>query len=126
MLSFSTGVPITTTKITKDFLDWLYILVLGPYEYIHVLDKNSNVTRLEQGPQVFVRKDHELVTGAREKFIIIPPRHYCIIENPVERNEVTVDDGPPQAKRVKSSSSMVLLLLIVLLLSLLRLTRDPS
>ena len=76
-----------------------------------MLDKNSNVTRLEQGPQVFVRKDHELVTGAREKFIIIPPRHYCIIENPVERNEVTVDDGPPQAKRVKSSSSMVLLLL---------------
>ena len=62
---------------------------LGPYEYIHVLDKNSNVTRLEQGPQVFVRKDHELVTNDKQKFLIIPPRHYVVIENPVERNEVS-------------------------------------
>ena len=81
-----------------------------------MLDKNSNVTRLEQGPQVFVRKDHELVTSAREKFIIIPPRHYCVIENPVERNEVT--DGPPNAKRVKSS--------IMVLAVFPMIDRDPS
>ena len=64
------------------------MLILGPYQYIHVLDQNSNVTRLEEGPQVFVRRDHEKVVQEKRKHIIIPPRHYCVIENPVLRNEV--------------------------------------
>ena len=65
------------------------MLILGPYQYIHVLDQNSNVTRLEEGPQVFVRRDHEKVVQEKRKHIIIPPRHYCVIENPVLRNEVS-------------------------------------
>ena len=64
-------------------------MILGPYQYIHVLDQNSNVTRLEEGPQVFVRRDHEKVVQEKRKHIIIPPRHYCVIENPVLRNEVS-------------------------------------
>ena len=60
----------------------------GPYEYIHVADQNTNVTRLEEGPQVFVRKDHEKIVTEKRKYIIIPPRHYCVIENPVIRDEV--------------------------------------
>jgi major vault protein len=63
------------------------IVRLGPYEYIHVADQNSNVTRLEEGPQVFVRKDHEKIVTEKRKYIIIPPRHYCVIENPVLRDE---------------------------------------
>ena len=54
-----------------------------------MLDQNSNVTRLEEGPQVFVRRDHEKVVQEKRKHIIIPPRHYCVIENPVLRNEVS-------------------------------------
>ena len=37
------------------------VVRIGPYHYIHVLDQNTNVTRLESGPQVFVRKDNEKI-----------------------------------------------------------------
>ena len=62
---------------------------IPPYHYIHVLDQTTNVTRVEIGPQTFVRKDNEKVLMVATKMIIVPPRHYCIIRNPVARD----DDG---------------------------------
>jgi major vault protein len=58
---------------------------IPPYHYIHVLDANVNVTRIEVGPQTFIRQDHEkIVTGDRAlKMVTIPPRHYCEITEPV-------------------------------------------
>lgn len=35
---------------------------IPPYYYIHVLDQNSNVTKLEVGPQTFIRQDNEKVS----------------------------------------------------------------
>ena len=32
---------------------------IPPYFYLHVLDQNTNVTRLEIGPQTFIRQDNE-------------------------------------------------------------------
>ena len=69
---------------------------IPPYHYLHVLDQNSNVTRLEIGPRTFVRQDHEKVIVGPAKNIIIPPRQYCIIENPVvvdEDNKPVFDDA---------------------------------
>eukprot|EP00092_Neocalanus_flemingeri_P005149 GFUD01005538.1.p1 GENE.GFUD01005538.1~~GFUD01005538.1.p1 ORF type:complete len:863 (-),score=254.03 GFUD01005538.1:183-2771(-) len=60
---------------------------IPPYYYIHVLDQTTNVTRLETGPQIFVRKDNEMVLMNPERMITVPPRHYCIIQNPVVRDE---------------------------------------
>ncbi|CAL1533849.1 unnamed protein product [Lymnaea stagnalis] len=60
---------------------------IPPYYYIHVMDQNSNVTRIELGPQTFVRQDNQRVTLGPEKMIIVPPRHYCTIENPVCRDK---------------------------------------
>lgn len=60
---------------------------IPPYYYLHVLDQNTNVTRLEVGPQTFIRQDNERVVLGPEKMITVPPRHYCIIENPVLRNK---------------------------------------
>lgn len=34
---------------------------IPPYYYIHVLDQNSNVTKLVVGPQTFIRQDNEKV-----------------------------------------------------------------
>jgi major vault protein len=52
-----------------------------------VLDNNANTTRVEVGPQTFTRQDHEkIVTAQPQPMIMIPPRHYCIIANPVQRN----------------------------------------
>ena len=60
---------------------------IPPYHFLHVLDQTTNVTRLETGPQIFVRKDNEVVLMSPERMITVPPRHYCIIQNPVVRDE---------------------------------------
>ena len=36
---------------------------IAPYFYLHVLDQNSNVTRVEVGPKTYVRQDNEKVCG---------------------------------------------------------------
>jgi len=61
------------------------VIRIKPYHYIHVLDNNANVTRVEVGPQTFTRKDHEQVLLQPTPMVMIPPRHYCIIANPVAR-----------------------------------------
>eukprot|EP00057_Strongylocentrotus_purpuratus_P018533 XP_011673007.1 PREDICTED: major vault protein-like [Strongylocentrotus purpuratus] len=63
------------------------IFRIPPYYYIHVLDHNDNVTKVVVGPKTYIRQDHERVIFGPEKMITIPPRHYCIIENPVVRND---------------------------------------
>ena len=35
------------------------IFRIAPYQYIHVIDQTTNVTRLEVGPQTYIRKDNE-------------------------------------------------------------------
>jgi len=63
------------------------VIRIKPFNYIHVLDNNSNVTRVECGPQTFTRQDHEKVVAGPDPMIMIPPRNYCIIANPVMRDE---------------------------------------
>ncbi|KAF6041169.1 MVP [Bugula neritina] len=72
---------------------------IAPHHYIHVLDQNTNITTLHIGPKTYIRQDNERVVFGPERMITIPPRHYCVIENPVARNddsEVIMDNG--QAK----------------------------
>ena len=38
------------------------IFRIPPYYYIHVLDQNSNVTKVEIGPKTFIRQDNEKVS----------------------------------------------------------------
>eukprot|EP01126_Amoeba_proteus_P060263 TRINITY_DN794_c0_g1_i6.p1 TRINITY_DN794_c0_g1~~TRINITY_DN794_c0_g1_i6.p1 ORF type:complete len:814 (-),score=145.66 TRINITY_DN794_c0_g1_i6:89-2530(-) len=69
------------------------VIRIKPYHYIHVLDKVSNVTRVEVGPKTFTREEQEQVVLNPQPMIMIPPRHYAIIENPVlrdDKNEVVV------------------------------------
>uniref|UniRef100_A0A8C3K386 Uncharacterized protein n=1 Tax=Calidris pygmaea TaxID=425635 RepID=A0A8C3K386_9CHAR len=35
------------------------VIRIPPYHYVHVLDLNSNVTRVEVGPHTYIRQDHE-------------------------------------------------------------------
>ena len=55
---------------------------LQPYSYLHVHDQTSNVTRVEIGPQTFIRKDNEKVLLPPTKMVLVPPRHYCVLRNP--------------------------------------------
>ena len=45
---------------------------IPPFYYLHVLDQNTNVTRLEVGPKTFVKQDHEKVILGPERMLIIP------------------------------------------------------
>lgn len=67
------------------------VLKLKPHWYVHVLDNNANVTRVEVGPQTLTRKEHERVVAGPVEMISIPPRHYAFIKNPVVRD----DGGKP-------------------------------
>ena len=60
---------------------------IPPFHYIHVLDQNTSLARLEIGPKTFFRQDNETITVGPEKMITLPPRHYCIVENPALVNE---------------------------------------
>jgi hypothetical protein len=61
------------------------VIRIKPCFYIHVLDNNTNVTRVVVGPRTFTRQDHETIVAGPEPMITIPPRHYCVIANPVVR-----------------------------------------
>lgn len=65
----------------------LGIYRIPPNTYIHVLDTNTNVTAIVEGPQTYTRQDHQSVTLGPEKMINIPPRHYIVIANPAVRDE---------------------------------------
>jgi len=78
------------------------VIRIKPYFYIHVLDNNSNVTRVEIGPQTFTRQEHEKVVLGPEEMIKIPPRNYVVISNPVVRDDkkqpVFDENGTPKLK----------------------------
>lgn len=67
------------------------VISIAPYEYIHVLDTNSNVTSVISGPSRYTRQDHERLVCGPSQMIKIPPRHYTTIGSPVLLDE----DGKP-------------------------------
>lgn len=71
-----------------------------PFHYIHVLDNNSNVQRVECGPQTFTRQDHEkILLFPPAQMVVIPPRHYCIIKDPsIRKGDEVVKDQHGQVK----------------------------
>ncbi len=58
---------------------------IPPYHYIHVLDQNTNVTRLEIGPKTFIKQDNETVTVGPEKMITVPYVNYLNIKKKEKR-----------------------------------------
>eukprot|EP01103_Thecamoeba_quadrilineata_P012021 TRINITY_DN2_c0_g1_i1.p1 TRINITY_DN2_c0_g1~~TRINITY_DN2_c0_g1_i1.p1 ORF type:complete len:853 (+),score=229.43 TRINITY_DN2_c0_g1_i1:27-2585(+) len=62
------------------------VIRIKPYQYIHVLDNNSNITRLLEGPVTYTRFEHEKVIFGPEDHVKIAPRSYVVISNPVVRD----------------------------------------
>lgn len=58
---------------------------IKPYEYIHVLNKNNNVSKLIVGPVTYIREENEEVqTGEHaQKMLVLPPCGYCVISDPI-------------------------------------------
>ncbi|XP_042249307.1 major vault protein-like isoform X2 [Thunnus maccoyii] len=63
------------------------IIQIPPHHYIHVLDQNTNVTRVEIGPLTYILQDNERVLLSPKRMITVPPHHYCVIANPVARDD---------------------------------------
>ncbi|KAG9350003.1 hypothetical protein JZ751_026356 [Albula glossodonta] len=63
------------------------IIRIPPHHYIHVLDQNSNIARVETGPLTYIRQDNERVLFSPLRMIMVPPRHYCVILNPIARDD---------------------------------------
>ncbi|KAM9168714.1 major vault protein isoform 1-T2 [Mergus octosetaceus] len=76
------------------------VIRIPPYHYVHVLDLNSNVTRVEVGPHTYIRQDHERVVFAPKRMVMVPPRHYCVVLNPVARSPTgaVLVDGAGQVR----------------------------
>ena len=63
------------------------VIKLLPFKFIHVLDLNKNVTVIEIGPKTYTCLSDKKIVFGPENMVIIPPNCYCVIENPVVRNE---------------------------------------
>jgi len=68
------------------------VIRIKPYSYIHVLDNNTGVTRVVEGPKTFTKQEHEKIVTGPDDMIVIAPRHYALISNPAVRN----GKGEPQ------------------------------
>lgn len=86
--------PKTDTSQTEFQTVSSSVIRLKPQQYIHVLDNNSGVTRLEVGPQTVTLSDQERLVLKPSPMIVVPPRHYGIVVNPVlwdEANQPQID-----------------------------------
>ena len=65
---------------------------IKPYEYIHVLNKNNNVSKLIIGPITYIREENEKVQTGDDarKMLILPPSGYCVVSDPI-----MIKDGQP-------------------------------
>ncbi|KAK1877151.1 Major vault protein, partial [Dissostichus eleginoides] len=63
------------------------IIRIPPHHYIHVLDQNTNIARVEIGPLTYIRQDNERVLFMPVRMVMVPPRHYCVVLNPVARDD---------------------------------------
>ncbi|XP_053406855.1 major vault protein-like [Mercenaria mercenaria] len=61
------------------------IIGISPLQYVHVLDMNSNITRVETGPQTVVLDANERLVAGPLTMIVIPPVHFCMIKNPMSK-----------------------------------------
>lgn len=60
------------------------VIRLKPFHYIHITDRNTNVTYLSVGPKTITTQEHEDIAKGPEKMMIVPPRNWIKIRNPVE------------------------------------------
>ena len=72
------------------------IIGLKPLEYVHVLDVNTNVTSVEVGPQSVSLLENQRLVAGPHKFVVVPPGHYCVVEDPIDRSTYERGKTPRQ------------------------------
>ncbi|KAL5010965.1 hypothetical protein ScPMuIL_013270 [Solemya velum] len=63
------------------------VIGIAPFQFVHIFDSNTNITRLLNGPKRLVLQNHEKSVMGPLPMIIIPPGHYCMIKDPMSQYE---------------------------------------
>eukprot|EP01063_Lacrimia_lanifica_P017604 TRINITY_DN24652_c0_g1_i1.p1 TRINITY_DN24652_c0_g1~~TRINITY_DN24652_c0_g1_i1.p1 ORF type:complete len:909 (+),score=440.57 TRINITY_DN24652_c0_g1_i1:56-2728(+) len=59
------------------------VVHLMPGFFCHVTDQNTSATTLKTGPETFTKMEHEQIVTPPTPYIVVPPRHYCVVADPV-------------------------------------------
>eukprot|EP00735_Rhodelphis_limneticus_P000836 TRINITY_DN11364_c0_g1::TRINITY_DN11364_c0_g1_i1::g.26488::m.26488 TRINITY_DN11364_c0_g1::TRINITY_DN11364_c0_g1_i1::g.26488 ORF type:complete len:515 (+),score=85.53,sp/Q5EAJ7/MVP_STRPU/42.55/6e-96,sp/Q5EAJ7/MVP_STRPU/29.52/4e-07,Vault/PF01505.13/3.5,Vault/PF01505.13/9.8e-06,Vault/PF01505.13/3.6e-10,Vault/PF01505.13/7.2e-12,Vault/PF01505.13/10,Vault/PF01505.13/0.00016 TRINITY_DN11364_c0_g1_i1:84-1628(+) len=81
------------------------VIRIPPYYFVHVLDLDTYVTRLEVGPQTLTCLSHVRIVHGPSHMITIPPLSYCIIENPVLLKSIVVESTSTEPNNSQITSS---------------------
>ncbi|KAK7915384.1 hypothetical protein WMY93_011145 [Mugilogobius chulae] len=76
------------------------IIRIPPHHYIHVWTRTPTSPAWRPDPLTYIRQDNERVLFPPLRMLMVPPRHYCVILNPVARddNDQVQFDQSGQAK----------------------------
>lgn len=76
------------------------VIRLKSNQYAHILDTNTQVTRVEVGPATVTKQEHESLVRGPENMVNIPPNSFCRVRNPVvvDKDHRPVHDKFGQAK----------------------------
>jgi len=64
----------------------LKFLAIPPYHYVHIMDTETNITSLEEGPKNLTLTIDKKQIGDVNKMLVIPSNQYFEILNPVARD----------------------------------------
>ena len=69
-------------------------------QYVHILNKNTNVTYMDNGPKNLVLQEHESLVKGPISYVILHPGQYCIIADPIDRKaEDRTAEGVPYTQK---------------------------
>ncbi|XP_065921043.1 major vault protein-like [Dysidea avara] len=74
------------------------IVGIRPNFYVHVIDMNTNVTTLYVGPRNLMLADNQKLSAGPLPFVVIPPGHYCVVQNPIDDTKPIVENEQCELK----------------------------
>ncbi|KAK7199900.1 major vault protein [Novymonas esmeraldas] len=80
------------------------VLRLGPHEYAHVTNDNTNTTELVVGPLTRHVASHESIALPPTRCVVVAPTQYCLVANP---HCVAVDAATGVAQPVRDAYGQV-------------------
>lgn len=80
------------------------VLRLGPHEYAHVTNENTNTTQLLVGPLTRPITSDESIAQPPTPFVVVPPTQYCLIANP---RRIATDPATGATGVVRDASGQV-------------------
>ena len=76
------------------------VIGIRPLHYVHILNRNTNVTYLDLGPKNLVLQEHESLIKGPLSYVILHPGQYCVIQDPLDRKaEDLTAEGVPYTQK---------------------------